>query len=140
MIIISSNHFSVDDQTADALSYLSLSDDPELAKLSDQFSAEFPEYNTLVWSGSWVDTEASNVDVEYMDWVRDWIEAHTPIHWYDGEPIIDEEGDEPDEYGEIPDSYLDPIDGHWYVCRYDRTAPQIHAQDCEHPNHQETER
>jgi hypothetical protein len=96
MIIISSNHYSVDDQTADALSYLSLSDDVELTDRAIEFTETFPEYNTLTWSGSWVDTEASGVDTEYMDWVRDWIESHTPIRWYDGEPIIDEEGDEED--------------------------------------------
>lgn len=28
------------------------------------------------------------------------------------------------------DSYLDNVDGHWYVVRYDRTLPQIHAADC----------
>lgn len=36
----------------------------------------------------------------------------------------DEEEDDP------PVSYLDNVDGHWYVCRYDRTLPQIHARDC----------
>lgn len=32
---------------------------------------------------------------------------------------------------DAPASYRDNVDGHWYVCRYDRTLPQIHASDCE---------
>lgn len=87
---LSSNHFSVDDQTADVLSYLSNATDPELRALSDSFVREFPEYNGLTWAGSWVDTDASGVDVEYMSWVRDWIENNTPVYWEDGEPWIGE--------------------------------------------------
>lgn len=92
---LSSNHFSVDDQTADALSFLSNATDPDLRAKADEFTREFPEYNRLTWSGSWVDAEASGVDVEYMDWVRDWIENNTPVYWEDGEPFIgDDEGDD----------------------------------------------
>jgi predicted nucleotidyltransferase len=99
MIIISSNHASVDSQTADAVAYLDASDSPELQHLAEQLTAEFPEFYGLTWNNlsSWVDTEASSVDIEYMDWVRDWIERNTPIRWYEGEPIIDEEGDEEDD-------------------------------------------
>lgn len=35
-----------------------------------------------------------------------------------------------EEQDDPPASYLDGVDGHWYVCRYDRTLPQIHAVDC----------
>lgn len=31
---------------------------------------------------------------------------------------------------ELPDTYFDRIDGHWYVIRYG-ARPQIHARDCE---------
>lgn len=80
---LSSNAFSVDDQTADAISYLSR----EYPALSDEFVREFPEYNSLEWYGSWVDCEASNVDPDYMSWVVEWLESHTPIRWEDGEPF-----------------------------------------------------
>lgn len=38
---------------------------------------------------------------------------------------------EEEEEGELPDSYLDRIDGHWYVITYVWNGPQIHALDCE---------
>lgn len=79
---LSSNAFSTDDQIADALSYLS----HKYPDLSNKFVEKFPEYNSLEWSGSWVDTEASGVDVEYMSWVADWIEDNTTIFWEEGEP------------------------------------------------------
>ena len=83
---LSSGHFSHDDQIADVLSYLS---GVEAFKATmDRFCEEFPEYNDLVWSGSWVDWEASGVDVEYMLWVCDWIESNTPVYWEDGEPWV----------------------------------------------------
>ncbi len=42
--------------------------------------------------------------------------------------ITDHDEDDEDE---APDTYVDNIDGHSYVIRYDRTLPQIHANDCE---------
>ena len=46
-----------------------------------------------------------------------------------------------EEYGdELPDTYLDHVDGHWYVIRYDRTLPQLHATDCPTCADNETER
>ncbi len=97
MHALSSNHFSHDDQVADVLSYLSHTDDATLRGLADDFLREFPEYNSLEWSGSWVDAEASGVDPEYMSWAADWIENNTPVFWSDGEPFLPEEGDEEDE-------------------------------------------
>ena len=99
MIVLSSNAFSVDDQTADVLSYLSSAplnadESDKYAGTMARFVAEFPEYNSLTWSGSWVDTEASGVDPEYMSWVRDWIEANTDVTWFEGEPVIFEESDD----------------------------------------------
>ena len=96
MITISSNGFSVDDQIADAVSYLS-NTHFIAGKVEEDFHRQFPEYNTLVWSGAWVDPEASGVDPEYMCFVADWLESNTPICWSDGEPVIFEEGDDPDE-------------------------------------------
>lgn len=99
MIALSSNGFSVDDQMADVVSYLSLSDEYG-ALMEGEFLAAFPEYNSLTWSGSWVDTEASGVDLEYTSWVIDWLEAHTPVYWDEGEPWLAESGDLSEDQGE----------------------------------------
>lgn len=83
MSAISNNHFSLDQQIDDAVSWIN-GGTSEAA-----FHREFPEWNSLIWSGSWVDTEESEVDVEYMAWVADWIERNTPVYWEDGEPWVD---------------------------------------------------
>lgn len=76
---LSSNHYSTDGQLADVILAL----DPEQTA---RFHSEFPEWPNLVWSGSWVNTEASNVDAEYTSWAIDWVEAHCDVIWEDGEP------------------------------------------------------
>lgn len=95
---ISSGHFSLHDQIADAVSLLS-HDESFVRLMEGDFVKEFPEYNRLEWSGSWVDHEASGVDPDYMSWVCDWIEANTPVFWEDGEPYFDRNFDyiEPEE-------------------------------------------
>jgi len=91
---LSSNHYSTDDQIADVVSFLSNDADPTYSELMENsFLAEFPEYNSLEWSGSWVDTENSNVDLDYMSWVADWLENNTPVFWEEGEPFMAEPGD-----------------------------------------------
>lgn len=80
---LSSNAFSHDDQIADVLSYASTA----YPETMDRFTSDFPEYNHLEWSGSWVDTQASGVDPDYMSWVADWVEANLPVVWDDGEPF-----------------------------------------------------
>jgi len=92
---LSNNGWSADDQMADVVSWLS--HDVGFRDVSDRFEAEFPEYNSLVWGGSHVDTEASGVDPEYTSWVIDWIEDNTPVFWEDGEPWIDEDVNELDD-------------------------------------------
>lgn len=92
MIPLSSNHLSVDDQIDAVVSHLKHA--PDLSRQYRALRVEFPEYERLVWSGSWVDAEASKVDPEYMSWVADWIERNTPIYWEDGEPWLREEGEE----------------------------------------------
>jgi len=89
---LSSNHYSTDDQIADVVSFLS-NDDTYSTLMDTRFIAEFPEYNELVWSGSWVDTESSNVDLEYMSWVAEWLENYTPVFWEEGEPYMAEPDD-----------------------------------------------
>ena len=86
MRFLSSNAFSVDDQARDVIRQLEPDD-------ASKFAAAFPDYNGLTWSGSWVDTEASGVDCEYMSWAVDWIESNTDVIWEDGEPVIWEDGD-----------------------------------------------
>jgi hypothetical protein len=88
MSAISSNRFSTDDQTADVISYLS--HQLEHHAVMEKFVKDFPEYNGLTWEGSWVNTQDSDVEPDYMSWVRDWIEDNTPVYWEDGEPWIDD--------------------------------------------------
>lgn len=88
MRALSSNAFSVDDQIADVISFLSLNEWSLTGISMDQFTTEFPEYNSLEWSGSWVDWEASNVDPDYMNWVSEWIERNTDVVWIDSEPFL----------------------------------------------------
>lgn len=97
MIALSSNHFSHDDQVADVLRKLTHSTVIEHRLMADACMIEFPEYNRLTWSGSWVDTEASGVDPDYMSWVTDWIENNTPVFWEDGEPWLPEDTDTNDD-------------------------------------------
>lgn len=96
-VALSNNHSSVDDQIADVVSWLS--NDPAHAGMMErQFTQkDFPEYNKLTWEGSWVDTEASGVDADYMSWVVDWVEANTLVYWEDGEPWIGEDINELDD-------------------------------------------
>jgi hypothetical protein len=91
MQFLSSNSFSVHQQIADAVDFLRL----ELPETFAEFTKEFPEFDSLVWPtfSSWVDTEASGVDVEYMFWVSEWLENHTPVVWWDGEPVLWEQSD-----------------------------------------------
>ena len=87
---VSNNHFSVDQQIADAVDALT-------TKEREEFDKEFPEWRDLKWAGSWVDTEAMGVDSEWSSWVADWIEENTGIYWEDGEPWLREDSDDEDE-------------------------------------------
>jgi len=89
VIALSSNHFSVDDQINDVATYLRSQQPDDYARLV----AAFPDYEALTWSGSWVDTEASGVDSDHMQWVAEWIESNTPVFWEEGEPWLPEELD-----------------------------------------------
>jgi len=79
---LSSDHFSHDDQVRDVVNWL---DEPSRVK----FLAAFPEWDRLVWDGSWLEPEASGVDPEYTSWVCVWLEQNTAVYWSDGEPWID---------------------------------------------------
>lgn len=88
MIPLSSNHLSVDSQLEDVVDSLATDQ-------YDAFIAAFPEWENLTWDihRSWVDYEASDVDLEYTSWCIDWIEANTRVMWDDGEPFLMEDSD-----------------------------------------------
>ena len=90
---ISSNGLSVDQQIEDAVQHLT-------DEQRETFNAVFPEYATLTWDGGWVNTEVSGVEVDYMSWAADWIEANTGIYWEDGEPWMGE--------GHFPEDNAEP--------------------------------
>lgn len=93
MIHLSSGHWSHDQQVEDAVRYMRHAGITFYLATLEDFEYEFPEFDSLVWSGSWVDAEESGVDPDYMHYVCDWIEAHTMIVWEDGEPVLLEPGD-----------------------------------------------
>jgi hypothetical protein len=78
---LSSGSFSVDTQLADVVGAM-----PEDVRAA--FDVEFPEWDDLVWSGSWIDCEVSGVDIEYSSWAIEWVEGHTNVTWEEGEPYI----------------------------------------------------
>jgi len=79
---VSSNALSFDTQVSDALNYLRVQWPETYAGIIGQF-AEYPD---LVWSGAWVDTDASGVDPDYMSHLADALEWTGYIMWDDGEP------------------------------------------------------
>ncbi len=81
--LISSSHHGVDNQTRDAVSYLT---DAQLV----DFLKAFPAWPRLIEASahptlSSFDTEAAELDVEYPCWVIDWIEENTAMFWEDGD-------------------------------------------------------
>jgi hypothetical protein len=81
-IAISSNHYSQDLQVKDAVSYLNPEQKERLLEV-------YPEFDELIWDGSWVHAGQSGVDPEFMSWVQDWIEQDTEVYWEDGEPWVE---------------------------------------------------
>lgn len=79
---ISSNHFSTDSQALDALDYLRIEKPEAYATVLKQF----PEMASPKWEGSWLDTAAMGVDVDYGSWLVDAIEATGEVYWEEGEP------------------------------------------------------
>lgn len=47
-----------------------------------------------------------------------------------GQRLVLPDDGEDDEPGEVPDSCLNWVDGHWYVVTYGRAPYTIHAQNC----------
>ena len=82
MTAISSNHYSVDQQVKDALDFLQT----ETPKVYDALVSDFPEVTNIRYSGSWFDTEAMGVDLEWSSWLIDRIESTGLVIWEEGEP------------------------------------------------------
>ena len=82
---ISSNHYSVDQQVQDALDFLDL----QYPHYLEEILRDFPEIQNIEWDGSWFDTEAMGVDIEWSSWLIDAIEATGVIIWEEGEPYHD---------------------------------------------------
>jgi len=88
---LSSNHFSTDIQTEDAMEWLRITHPAEYRGILQ----EFPEYETRVMSGAWWDTDEMGVDFEWGSWLTDAVEATGLVFWEEGEPFAltrDEEG------------------------------------------------
>ena len=79
---ISSNGFSVHQQMVDAMSWLENNWPEDYAKII----TEYPEYERLIWEGSWLDTEAMGVNEDWPNWLIDAIEATDHVRWIEGEP------------------------------------------------------
>lgn len=92
MIFISSNHFSGDLQARDALDYLRLNHIEAYCEVRKHF----PETFVFGEYSGWFDTDAMGVDEEYGSWLCDAIENTGIITWWEGEPVVLEEGDELD--------------------------------------------
>ena len=82
MEAISNNHFSLDLQAQDALNWLEDFHPEAHAKVL----AELPEAGCLLFEGSWFDTDAMGVDIEFGSWLVDAIEQTGKVMWEEGEP------------------------------------------------------
>ena len=83
MTAISNNGFSVDMQAQDALNFLE-DFHPEAHR---EVLAALPEAGCLLFDGSWFDTDAMGVDIEFGSWLVDAIEATGKVLWEEGEPF-----------------------------------------------------
>lgn len=82
LIPVSFNGFSTDLQVQDALNFLEY----EYPDVWEKLTEEYPKITNLQFEGSWFDTEAMNVDIEWSSWLADSIEATGLIFWEEGEP------------------------------------------------------
>lgn len=87
---ISYNYASHDQQIADALTFLSLTNPTEHAAIL----AEFPEWNNHVFAGAWLNTSDMGVDDDWPMWLTDRIEDTGLVYWEEGEPWARTAGDD----------------------------------------------
>jgi hypothetical protein len=81
---ISSNAFSVDQQSLDVLAYLEHNHPEDYVAVV----VDFPEVKTVELTGTsaWFDTDAMGVDLEWGSWLVDRLEQTGRVIWEDGEP------------------------------------------------------
>lgn len=89
MIFLSSNGFSHDMQVQDVVNWLGIVYPDTLAAIK----VEFPEIDRIVMDGASFDTDKMGVDVEWSSWLTDRIEQDTDVYWWEGEPVMPEDGD-----------------------------------------------
>lgn len=82
MQAISSNALSHDQQVMDALDWLKVHRPKDYGKVSEQF----PEIKDIIFDGAWVDTDAMDVEIEFMSWLTEGIIQTGHIMWENGEP------------------------------------------------------
>jgi hypothetical protein len=106
MEAISSNHFSHDQQVVDVMDYLEHNDGIAYSHLINMF----PEYLRVTFGDSptsaWIDTDAMDVDVDFMGWLTDEIEACCNIMWHDGEPYMISDEDYTHDADEFFDDFI----------------------------------
>jgi hypothetical protein len=85
---VSGNQFSHDTQVSDALDFLRIARPGAYCTVRKEFT------ESIVWSGSWFDTEQMGVEPEYSSWLGEAIESTGFVTWWDGEPWAIEDGDE----------------------------------------------
>lgn len=96
MICLSNNRVSHDMQVDDVLNYLRDIYPNTYAALEEVF----PEIPSRVLDGAAFDVELMGVDQEWSSWVADRIEQDTDVFWWEGEPIMLEDGDDPADWTE----------------------------------------
>ena len=107
MIFLSSNHYSHDLQVIDVMNWLG-------TVQRDKYEAlvsKHPEWNNYIMDGSWFDYEKMGVDVEWSMWLTASIEQDTNVYWWEGEPVMSEDGDVLDDEG-------GPVDDEWEQTDY----------------------
>ena len=118
-VLIAEDRWSTDLQTMEGLAFIRENYPTDFAKVR----AEFPETDSLVWSGSWVDTETMGLDPEWSSWLADAVESTGRVEWSDGDLwgwlVIGEDryptrDDYRDSFPRRWDDYL-PTIGEWLV-------------------------
>ena len=113
MICISSNHYSVDQQAMDCVSYIK----DFMPEVYERLASEVHEIKHVEFSMSSFHVEAMGVDSEWPQWLVEFIERETPITWYEGEPVIYEDGDEVEnDFCAVEDP--GPVPGAFTVCPF----------------------
>lgn len=107
MIFLSNNHVSHDMQVQDVVNWLGIIYPDTL----DAIRVDFPEIDNMVLDGAWFDTDKMGVDIEWSMYLTSRIEQDTDVYWWEGEPVMAEDGDVLDDEG-------GPVDDEWEQTDY----------------------